>query len=140
MASCSLFFQAIVEEKKVDVMVKIEASDHPSPQLQQEHIVYSVLRGTLGFGSIVEGLGTHLSRNISLETADGETAEFNMLFLTRLGIDLATIHKRMKLIKNPPDGLHRMNKHTVLNAASQMFDVVKCKSKIASKTSSFSQF
>ncbi|CAG5095749.1 Oidioi.mRNA.OKI2018_I69.XSR.g14318.t1.cds [Oikopleura dioica] len=117
--------KAIVGDKKVDVMVKIEASDHPSPQLQQEHIVYSVLRGTLGFGSIVEGLGTHLSRNISLQTADGETAEFNMLFLTRLGIDLATIHKRMKLIKNPPDGLHRMNKHTVLNAASQMFDVVK---------------
>ena len=111
-------------------MAKIEASDHPNPQLQQEHIVYSVLRGTVGFGTIVEGLGTHLSRNVLLETADGEEDYFNMLFLTRLGIDLATIHKRMKLIKNPPNGLHRMNRHTVLNAGTQMMQVVKCKPKI----------
>ena len=109
-------------------MAKVEWADHPHQQLQQEHLIYTILKWKPGIGSLVEGIGTHLSRNITLTTADGQNDRFNLLFLEKLGIDLSMIQKRMRdMYTNPHDPYYRMNKDTVINVATHMFMVVQSK-------------
>ncbi|CBY40437.1 unnamed protein product [Oikopleura dioica] len=107
-------------------MAKVEWADHPHQQLQQEHRIYTILKWKPGIGSVVEGIGTHLSKNVVLKTADGNNDRFNLLFLDQLGIDLSTIQKRMRdLYTTKANPYYCMNKHTVINCATQMFMVVQ---------------
>lgn len=107
-------------------MAKVEWADHPHQQLQQEHKIYNLLQEKPGIGEIVRGIGTHLSKNVVLKTADGRNDLFNLLFLEQLGIDLSTIQKRMKVMYTcEAEPLYKMNKDTVINCATQMFMVVQ---------------
>ena len=123
-------FKAIINGEKRNFMAKVEWADHPHQQLQQEHRIYTILKWKPGIGSIVEGIGTHLSKNVILKMADGTKDRFNLLFLEKLGIDLSTIQKRMRDMYTSPDNpYYRMNKDTVINVATHMFMVVQSKQK-----------
>jgi len=118
--------KAIINNQKRNFMAKVEWADHPHKQLQQEHLIYSILKWKPGIGSIVEGIGTHLSKNVRMKTADGKTDSFNLLFLEQLGIDLSTIQKRMRdMYATQNNPYYGMNKHTVINCATHMFMVVQ---------------
>lgn len=115
----------VCDAQKTNCMAKVELSNCPHPQLQQEHNIYSLFDGVDGFGRLVENIGQRLWR-ISLETTDMKMHDFNILFIERLGVDLLSIYSHMNDIhKVKYEKRLKFGLNSIVNLSEAMFQLMK---------------